>query len=191
MNDIEFPEDQGQLSRISLRTDRLVLIPMAAGQLRLLVSDPKKLEGQLGYGVSRSVVSKTVRRATSVKLSEMRKLPEADRVWITYWLLVVDIKQEKPFGAGLIGFKGRSKRNGIVEIGYGIDEKYRGQGYTTEAVQALIAWAFEQPVGLKAISAQTHRSNLASGRVLEKAGMTVYAEEEDTLYWTLYRPGEG
>lgn len=177
------------MTSISLRTDRLVLFPLTAGQMRLLLSDPLKLENQLGYRLSRSMVSKTVRRAAGMKLSEMRKIPEVDWIWITYWLLVIDIKQEESFGAGLIGFKGRPDGSGIVEIGYGIDEKCRGQGYTTEGVQALITWALEHPVGLRAVSAQTRRSNIASGRVLEKVGMNVYAESDSTLFWIRYKLG--
>lgn len=191
MNDFEFPEDHEQLTSIRLHTDRLVLFPLTAGQMRLLLSDPQKLESQLGYPISRSMVSKTVRRAAGVKLSEMRRLPEVDWIWITYWLLVIDIKQEEPFGAGLIGFKGRPDGNRIVEIGYGIDEKYRGQGYMTEGVQALITWAFEHPVGLRAISAQTRRYNIASGRVLEKVGMSIYSESDSTLFWIRYKLGRG
>jgi ribosomal-protein-alanine N-acetyltransferase len=121
----------------------------------------------------------------------MNKIPEVDRVWYTYWLLVIDIKDDESFGAGLIGFKGGPDENRVLEIGYGIDEKVRSQGYTTEGVQALIAWAFEQPVDLRGISAQTRRSNFASGRVLEKVGMNVYADSDDTLYWIRYRPGVG
>lgn len=176
---------------IKLHTKRLTLLALAPGQLRLLLSDPQKLESQLGCQLSRSIITKTVRRATGVKLSRMNKIPEVDHVWYTYWLLVIDIKDDEPFGAGLIGFKGGPDGNRVLEIGYGIDEKVRGKGYTTEGVQALIAWAFEQPVGLRGISAQTRRSNFASGRVLEKVGMTVYADSDDTLYWIRYRSGVG
>jgi RimJ/RimL family protein N-acetyltransferase len=191
MSDGEILEEHDQLPPIELRTNRLVLLALDPDQLRLLLSDPQTLESQLGYRLSRAVVTKTVRRAIGLKLSLMNQVPQFDRVWFTYWLLVVDIKHSKPFGAGLIGFKGRADGNGIVEIGYGIDEKYRGQGYTTEGVQALIDWAFEQPASPRGISAQTHRFNLASGRVLEKVGMTVYAESDEVLFWIRYKPGAG
>lgn len=35
--------------------------------------------------------------------------------------------------------------NGIVEIGYGVSTEYKGRGYATEAVSAIMHWAIQQP----------------------------------------------
>ena len=67
---------------------------------------------------------------------------------------------------------------------YGTDPAYQNRGYTTEAVQALIAWAFDQPE-CTSIVADTQKSNLASVRILEKVGMNVYRETDDALYWRI------
>lgn len=55
------------------------------------------------------------------------------------------------------------------EIGYGVDEEYRNQGYCTEAVKTLTGWALSQE-GVQCVEAETESSNTASIRVLEKAG---------------------
>ena len=77
---------------------------------------------------------------------------------------------------------------GEAEIGYGIDLTYRGQGYTTEAVRALIAWAFDNPGCRSVIAPDTPHSNVGSNRVLEKAGMSVYEESPEALSWRIERP---
>jgi [ribosomal protein S5]-alanine N-acetyltransferase len=58
------------------------------------------------------------------------------------WFLWFCIRREPRELLGNVGFKG-SPENGLVEIGYSLVEKYHGNGYCTEAVRALIGWAFE------------------------------------------------
>ena len=54
-------------------------------------------------------------------------------------------------------------------IGYSLMPEFRGRGFTTRAVRLLVAWGFEQ-VGLARVIAGTAPDNLASQRVLERAG---------------------
>jgi RimJ/RimL family protein N-acetyltransferase len=56
------------------------------------------------------------------------------------------------------------------ELGYWIGKPYWGQGYVTEAAQALVRYGFEE-LGLNRIYASHFGSNPASGRVMEKLGM--------------------
>lgn len=56
------------------------------------------------------------------------------------------------------------------ELGYTIARTYWGQGYATEAVQAVVSFGFEQ-MQLNRIEALVLPNNVASARVLEKVGM--------------------
>lgn len=59
-----------------------------------------------------------------------------------------------------------------AEIAYGIAPEARGNGYATEAVRLVTQRAFtESP--LRRLIAYVHEGNLASRRVLEKAGYTL------------------
>jgi [ribosomal protein S5]-alanine N-acetyltransferase len=57
-----------------------------------------------------------------------------------------------------------------VGIGYGAARAHWGKGYMSEATRAIIDWAFQQP-SIYRVYATTDVENLASQRVLEKAGM--------------------
>lgn len=70
-------------------------------------------------------------------------------------------------GIGL-GFTARHKR---AEMGYWIGKPYWNNGYATEAARAVLAYAFEQR-GLHRVFAMYFTRNPASGRVMEKLGMT-------------------
>lgn len=58
-----------------------------------------------------------------------------------------------------------------AELGYWIGTEFWGRGYCTEAARAVLAYAFG-PLGLRRVHACHMGSNPASGRVMEKLGMT-------------------
>jgi RimJ/RimL family protein N-acetyltransferase len=58
-----------------------------------------------------------------------------------------------------------------VAIGYVMGRTHQGRGYMTEALHALIDWAFQQPA-IYRVYATTDVENAASRRVMEKAGMS-------------------
>jgi [ribosomal protein S5]-alanine N-acetyltransferase len=57
-----------------------------------------------------------------------------------------------------------------ADFGYVLHRQYWGQGYATEAAQAIVAWLGSLP-GLSRIWATCDTENLASARVLEKCGL--------------------
>jgi ribosomal-protein-alanine N-acetyltransferase len=176
----------GENCSLEIHTERLTLIALTAGQLGLYLADPQQLERELGFPISRPIVTDPVRRAIGMKLSKMAEAEERDHPWYTYWLIVVAVAGE-PFGAGMAGFKGCPDSDGEVEIGYGIDPDCRDRGYTTEAAQALIAWAFQDPRCVAVIAPDTLKTNVASNRVLEKVGMRIYVETDEALFWRIDR----
>jgi RimJ/RimL family protein N-acetyltransferase len=75
------------------------------------------------------------------------------------------------------GFKGEPS-NGRVEIGYGVAEILRGCGFATEGARQLVHFAFDQP-GITEVYAESATDNIASRRVLQKAGF-VRTGQRDT-----------
>ncbi|NCB09993.1 MAG: N-acetyltransferase [Bacteroidia bacterium] len=87
--------------------------------------------------------------------------------------------------AGDLCFSGVPDDNGEIELGYGIHEDFRNNGFMTEAVDGIIQWAKNQP-SVKAIIASTEKENVASFTVLVKNNF-VKTGETDTLYFWKYK----
>jgi len=72
-------------------------------------------------------------------------------------------------GGTLIGTCGVDPREGGPEIGYWLGAPYWGQGYATEAIRAVIDFAFDD-LDYDELQAGARVTNPASRRVLEKCG---------------------
>jgi RimJ/RimL family protein N-acetyltransferase len=70
---------------------------------------------------------------------------------------------------GAVGLK-LEEDSGIAELGYWVGVPYWGNGYATEASNAVLDYGFESLV-LGRIWARAFARNPASSRVLEKVGM--------------------
>ena len=71
---------------------------------------------------------------------------------------------------GAIGLR-LNPQDGNAELGYWIGKPYWTHGYCTEAAQAVVGYGFEI-LGLHRIHASYLTRNPASGRVMQKLGMT-------------------
>lgn len=87
---------------------------------------------------------------------------------------------------GSAGFKGPPDDSATVEIGYGIEPAHRRMGFATEAVRALVEWAWTQEAGR--VVAECHPANHASIGVLERIGMHRTASRAGMLWWELRAP---
>jgi RimJ/RimL family protein N-acetyltransferase len=73
-------------------------------------------------------------------------------------------------GGALVGSVGFGHAgDGEFDLGYWLGCAYWGRGYATEAVRAVLAFAFDE-VGLAYVRARFITENRASGRVLGKVG---------------------
>lgn len=83
---------------------------------------------------------------------------------------------------GDIGFHGPPDPFHSVTVGYGLAPSARGHGYATEALGALIAWAMAQPE-VRRVEADAVHANLASQRVMERAGMRYVGSDAQLRYY--------
>jgi [ribosomal protein S5]-alanine N-acetyltransferase len=70
-----------------------------------------------------------------------------------------------------------------ADVGYLLDRRHWGNGYATEAARAIVDWALSTP-SIERVWATCDTENVASARVLEKAGM----KREGTLRRAIVRP---
>lgn len=105
---------------------------------------------------------------------------------ILSWGVWLVVRKADGIVLGDIGFKGKPDENKVVEVGYGFLEKYWNKGYATEAVGALIVWAFRTEK-VDTIIAETLHDNHGSIRVLEKLNMKQVGVTKTMIHWERHR----
>jgi ribosomal-protein-alanine N-acetyltransferase len=147
------------------------LVAGTADLVRAQISDPGRfgllLEAQIPPAPKQEPDHQD---AMEIMAQALEKGPEQLGWWCWYFVLDDRVSGHRvAIGDG--GFKGPPDDEGTVEIGYSLLPPYRNRGYTTEAVKALVSWAFQHPQVTRVI-AEALPGNLASVRVLLKAGFS-------------------
>ncbi len=166
-----------------LKTKRMELHALTRDQLNLALENVDSLSKALKAVIPADVFSNESRQAMLIKLTRMDFVDPVMHPWYTYFLLL-DAAERR--GMGVCGFKGAPTQFGSVELGYAIHEDFRNRGLMTEAVSALVDWAFRQD-GCDRVTAETLRENIASQRVLQKAGLVYDRGHEHMIYWKIDR----
>ena len=153
--------------------------------LTLILADPrhilKLIQGQSSFqdivGIPAATGFRSMYTGNEVSSEWVKSLrsssgPDAWR----YGYFVVHRELAEVIGAA--GFKGPPDSEGIVEIAYGIAPDFEGQGYATQAAQALLRFALDSP-NVTLVLAHTAHSNIGSHRVLEKSAFKNVGEVND------------
>ena len=82
---------------------------------------------------------------------------------------------------GTCGFTAFHCANDCAEVGYVLNPEYWGRGIAVEALEAVIAFGFEN-LGLNRIEARFMEGNDSSRRVMEKLGMEFEGIERDSVF---------
>ena len=141
-------------------TERLVLRrsrPEDAPTISAYRSDPE-VNRQQGW-------ERTDAEAVRVEIEEMAgRAPGEPGGW-------VQLSVEERDTGRLVGDVGMSPAEpGAIKVGYTIAPEMQGRGYATEAVGALVAYAFDT-LGAEVVRAYASAENTSSIRVAEKVGM--------------------
>jgi RimJ/RimL family protein N-acetyltransferase len=78
--------------------------------------------------------------------------------------------------AGCAGLRPYRPEDRVYELGFHLRRAFWGQGFATEAAEAVVAYAFAT-VGAQALFAGHHPDNAVSRRVLEKIGFCFTHDE--------------
>ena len=108
--------------------------------------------------------------AQSLDESEQRLqrfLDHQERHGFSFWAVTARESAAVIGDGGLIHLAFRGPE---IEVGYRLKSPYWGKGYATEVARSAVAYGFDT-LGLERIVAVTHPENVASQRVLEKAGL--------------------
>jgi [ribosomal protein S5]-alanine N-acetyltransferase len=159
----------------TIRTARLELFPLTADAIDALLQGESGRLGSLTGATFPTPVAPPPYMAESLPVVRDRlRSGEQDTEWWN-WLIV---RQDNREAVGSVAFGGRPDAGGAVLIGYAMYPGWEGKGYATEAVRAMVDWAFAQP-GVKFVRALAPVWNTPAVHVAEKVGMRPVASDED------------
>ncbi|WKA55449.1 GNAT family N-acetyltransferase [Planococcus shixiaomingii] len=161
-----------------IRTDRLDLLPFTFKQVEAILNGNNELEQLINSSVPKEWPSQAYVKTLEAKKEKLAQTPE-DSQWSR---IVVDREARQLVGE--IGCKGAPDENGTVEIGYGIVESFRNNGYATEMVMGLVEWLKEKQLATK-ITANCLEANKPSIKVLEKSGFKQTHVADGLIYWEI------
>ncbi len=165
----------GNSTELLLQTERLQLSPLGADAIDALVNGDAARLGSLTGARFPTPAGPPPYMAESLPLvrDRLRAHPE-ESVWWNWLVLRQDTREV----VGSVAFGGMPDVRGAVLIGYAMYPDRVGSGFATEAVRAMVKWAFAQP-GVRTVRALAPVWNTPAVHVAEKAGMRPVASDED------------
>jgi RimJ/RimL family protein N-acetyltransferase len=166
----------------SILTDRLLLRrsrPQDAATISSYRSDPD-VNRQQGW-------DRTDPEGVRAEIEEMAdRFPGEPGGWVQFSV------EERETGrlVGDVGLSPADGEPGVIKVGYTISPAFQARGYATEAIGALVAYAFGT-LGADVVRAYASAENVPSIRVAEKVGMRLmerfqHREGDEVWYGVRY-----
>ncbi|MBQ3955186.1 MAG: GNAT family N-acetyltransferase [Clostridia bacterium] len=158
-----------------IETERLVLFPYTAENLALFNSDLPLFEETYGV-VYRGEELDYLLTGFLRKLEKEIAEDPAHYLFFTEFLIAL---KENSRVVGSIDYK-YIPREGVTEVGYGMNPAYTGHGYMTESLTAFLD--FGKKLGIRTVRADTLPDNVKSQNVLKRCGFR-FLREDGNLWW--------
>ncbi len=158
-----------------IETERLVLFPYTAENLALFNSDLPLFEETCGVVYRGEELDHLLTGFLKKLEKEIAEDPE-HYLFFTEFLITL---KENSRVVGSVDYK-YIPRNGVTEVGYGMNPAYTGHGYITEALTAFLD--FGKKLGIRTVRADTLPDNVKSQNVLKRCGFR-FLWEDGNLWW--------
>ena len=159
----------------SNETENLVLFPFTGEGLRLFNDSLPRFEAFYGVAYDGEELDEPLRGF----LRDLEKDIAADPERYLFFTQFQIVQKASDRVIGSIDYK-YVPRDGVTEVGYGLNPVYAGHGYMTEALTAFLS--FGRGLGIGTVRADTAPDNLRSQRVLIKCGFR-FLREDGNLWW--------
>ena len=153
----------------AIETSRLRLVPATAALARLALEEHASWLNALAADIAPDWPPEHVDEGVLRFTCERLDAAPGDAGWWS-WYVVLRGGGVRGTLIGTGGFKGPPTSDGVVEVGYAIVASQQRRGYATEAVAALMGWAWSHSV-VRRIAGETLPELTASIRVMEKLGL--------------------
>ena len=164
---------------MTIQTQRLELALLTTHQLKLWFEDIAALENELNCTYKAEPLEGVFLDIIKNQYEVTKNDPD-NYLYHSFFFIIRKIDR---IVVGSADFKNVPNEKGEVEIGYGLGAEYEHNGYMTEAVKAMCAFALARE-DISAIIAETEVDNVASQRVLQRCGFKKYKQNE-TMWWRL------
>lgn len=94
------------------------------------------------------------------------------------WLIRIAVERATATIVGQVNFHAPPDEHGMIEIGYSVLPRFRGQGYATEIAHIMWSYAAHHP-DVRVLRANVRPDNEPSRRIIEGAGFVKVDEEID------------
>ncbi len=159
-----------------IETERLVLFPYTEENLPLFNNDLPRFEEAFGVAYRGEELDHLLRDYLRKLEHDIAADPE-HFLFFTEFLIVL---KENSHVIGSIDYK-YVPHDGVTEVGYGLNPRYEGRGYMSEALRAFLD--FGRAKGIKSVLAETLPDNLKSQNVLRRCGFRFLRAEDGKLWW--------
>ncbi len=158
-----------------IETERLLLFPYTQENLALFNTDLRRFEETFGVTYHGEELDYLLQSFLKKLETEIAEDPE-HFLFFTEFLIVL---KENSHIIGSIDYK-YVPRDGATEVGYGLNPRYEGHGYMTEALTAFLQ--FGKTLGIRTVRADTLADNVRSQNVLKRCGFR-FLREDGNLWW--------
>lgn len=157
-------------------TDRLILIPITLKIAEALINGDNSEVLKLGINTNKAWPTSDTMDILPIIVETLKNsAPSGFETWM------IERKDSKEI-IGDIGFHGMPDENGEVEIGYGLVESERRNGFGFEAARAIMDFAIAHEA-VKVIKADCLINNIPSAKILEKLEMQEVNRDDELIYW--------
>lgn len=158
-----------------IETDRLVLFPYTKDNLALFNRNLPLFEKTFDVIYHGEELDYLLKEFLLKLEKEIADDPD-NYLFFTEFLIVL---KENNHIIGSIDYK-YIPIDGVTEVGYGMNPKYTGNGYMSEALKVFLS--FGRKMGIKVVRADTKVDNIKSQNVLKRCGFH-YLKQDINIWW--------
>ncbi len=161
-------------SDLTIATDRLILHTVLAPEYALLNESYSHQQLWLDRGFSDPIkYFENNKHPIKYRITQVLENPDSAK-----YLLRVAVLKKDPIIIATAGFHSLPNENGMIEIGFGVDNKFQNSGYGQEILRGMWDWVINDP-NVKTLRYTVSPKNLPSVHIINKFKFKLIGQQID------------